>query len=297
MRLALVLVLSLVVSGCAIVRKDKEEPVETPAESRSKAGPVLKPSDVLKPDSRAVPSPITDHFSMRVIYFQPSVTTQLRLNSSVNTPGTLLSGEKDLGLDDVLNQGRVSLDMRVVKHHHFRLDFFKSSRFKQGTLQNDINFGDFLFTQGSQFRADLDWRTFTISYDYMPLHTEHFEAGFLHSINIVQARASGGEPGTNNRETASEVVAYPTLGLGGTARITRRFSFNARGQVLYVNRSDGTGRFADLHADLQFRMTPNTSVGLGYTRLQNEFELFDIDQPLLFKMNTNGFEAFFRASF
>src|SRR5438477_5490174 len=90
MRLALVLVLSLVVSGCAIVRKDKEEPVESPA-SRAKAGPVLKPSDVLKPDSQSVPSPITDHFSMRVIYFQPTVTTELRLNSSANTEGTLLS--------------------------------------------------------------------------------------------------------------------------------------------------------------------------------------------------------------
>jgi len=46
MRLALVLVLSLAVSGCAIVRKDKEEPVESPA-SRGRAEPVLKPSDVL----------------------------------------------------------------------------------------------------------------------------------------------------------------------------------------------------------------------------------------------------------
>src|SRR5437868_8310148 len=97
MRLALVLGLSLVVSGCAIVRKDKEEPVGNPASrtqeeptqgpasrtrqepapgspSRGKSGPVLKPSDVLKPDSQVIPSPITDHFSMRVIYFQPSVT-------------------------------------------------------------------------------------------------------------------------------------------------------------------------------------------------------------------------------
>ena len=303
MRLALILGLSLVVSGCAIVRKDKEEPVESPATRENpapqqKTGPArIKPSDVLKPDTHDIPSPITDHFAMRVIYFQPSVTTLLRLYSPAGTAGTLLSGEKDLGLDDVMNMGRVSVDMRVVKHHHFRLDFFKSSRFQQGTLSRDINFGDFLFTQGTQFRADLDWRTLTISYDYMPLQTEHFEAGFLHGLSIVQVRAEGGEPGTNNRETASEVAAYPSFGLGGTARITRRFSFNARGQVLYVNRSDGTGRFADLHADLQFRWTPNLAVGLGYTRLKNELELFNIDQPLLFKMNTNGFEAFVRASF
>src|SRR3954462_6547227 len=97
MRLALVLVLSLAVSGCAIVRKDKEEPVESPA-ARHKAEPVLKPSDVLKPDSRAIPSPVTDRFSMRVIYFQPSVTTNIRLDATDGTPGTLLNAEDDLGL-------------------------------------------------------------------------------------------------------------------------------------------------------------------------------------------------------
>jgi hypothetical protein len=296
MRLALVLVLSLAVSGCAIVRKDKEEPVESPA-SRGRAEPVLKPSDVLKPDSNVIPSPITDHFAMRITYFQPSVTTNLRLDASDTTPGTLLSAENDLGLDGTLNQFRVEADMRMVKHHHFRLDFFKASRFQEGVLARDIRFGDFTFNTGDRFRANLDWRTLSITYAYTPLLTERFEAGFLHGLHVVQTKASGGEPGTLNRESASEVGIYPTFGLTGTVRLWRRFSFNVRGQVLYVDREDFTARMADMHADLQFRMTPNTAIGLGYTRLKNELELFDIDQALLFKMNTNGPELFFRASF
>jgi hypothetical protein len=296
MRLALVLVLSLAVSGCAIVRKDKEEPVESRA-SRTKAGPVLKPSDVLKPDSRSIPSPVTDHFAMRITYFQPTVTTQLRLDATDGTPGTLLSGETDLGLDDTLNQLRVEADMRMAKHHHFRVDYFKASRFNEGILARDIDFGDFRFTQGSRFRANLDWRTFSVTYAYMPLLTERFEAGFLHGLHVVQTRAEGGEPGTLNREAASESGAYLTFGLGGTARITRRFAVTARGQVLYIDRTDFTARMADLHLDVQFRATPNVAVGLGYTKLKNELELFDIDQQLLFKMNIDGPELFVRASF
>jgi hypothetical protein len=296
MRLALVLVLSLAVSGCAIVRKDKEEPVESPA-ARHKAEPVLKPSDVLKPDSRTIPSPVTDRFSMRIIYFQPSVTTNIRLDATDGTPGTLLSAEDDLGLDDVLNQMRVEVDMRMVKHHHLRVDFFKAGRFQQGTLARDIRFGDFIFDAGTQFRANLDWRTFSITYMYMPLLTERIEAGFLHGIHVVQTKASGGEPGTLNRESASEVGIYPTFGLGGTFRFTRRFALTARGEMLIVDRHDFTAKMADIHADVQFRWRPNVAFGLGYTKLTNELELFDIDQTLLFNMDTNGPELFARVSF
>ena len=94
MRLALVLVLSLVISGCAIVRKDKEEPVESPP-SRSRAEPVLKPSEVMRPDSTGIASPVSDHFAFRVIYFQPSVTTEVRLDPTNGlNDGTLLSAEE-----------------------------------------------------------------------------------------------------------------------------------------------------------------------------------------------------------
>src|SRR4051812_5383232 len=166
MRLALVLVLSLVMSGCAILRKDKEEPVESPP-TRGKAEPVLKPSEVLKPDSLGIASPVSDHFAFRVIYFQPSVSTDFRFDPTNNPKGgTALSAEDDLGLDDQVNQGRVEFDMRLRERHHLRADFFKLSRFKQQPLAQDINFGDFTFRAGDNFRTKLDWRVLSITYTY-----------------------------------------------------------------------------------------------------------------------------------
>jgi hypothetical protein len=297
MRLGLVVLLCLLNTGCALWRRDREEPVEN-GPRPEKAGPVLKPSEVLKPESLEIPSPVTDHFYVRGIYFQPSVTTLLRLDASDGSEGTLLSAEDDLGLDDTLNQARMEIDMRMSRHHHFRFDFFKVSRFQQQTLPRDIQFGDFTFTEGTLFRTKLDWRTFSITYVYAPLQTERVEMGFLHGLHIVQTKAEGSEPGTLNRESASEVGIYPTFGLGGSVRLSRRFSFTARGQVFVIaGREDFSATMADFHADLQFRWHKNLAIGLGYTKLQNELELFDIDQTLLFNMNTSGPELFFRASF
>ena len=67
MRLGLIVLLCLVNAGCAIVRKDAEEPVDnTPRQA--KAEPELKPSEVLQPKSLRIASPITDRFYLRGTY-------------------------------------------------------------------------------------------------------------------------------------------------------------------------------------------------------------------------------------
>ena len=97
MRLGLIVLLCLVNAGCAIVRKDAEEPVDNTPRT-AKAEPELKPSEVLQPKSLRIASPITDRFYMRGTYFPAAVTTEIRLDPNSNPLGTLLSAEDlDLG--------------------------------------------------------------------------------------------------------------------------------------------------------------------------------------------------------
>ena len=132
MRLGLFFLLCVLNVGCAIVRKDKEEPVEN-GPREEKAEPVLKPSEVLKPESasRKSASPLTDHFWVRGTYFQGDVVTLMRVDSagSVTPDGTLLSGEEDLGLDDVVNMGRMEFNVRMSERNNLRLDYFKLDRY------------------------------------------------------------------------------------------------------------------------------------------------------------------------
>ena len=112
MRLGLIVLLCLLNAGCAIVRDDKNEPVDN-GPRQEKAEPVLKPSEVLKPKSLELASPITDHFYMRGTYFRASVTTDAAARSGRAPPDTTLSGEDDLGLDDKVDQGRMEFDIRM----------------------------------------------------------------------------------------------------------------------------------------------------------------------------------------
>src|ERR1044072_4145623 len=120
MRLTPIVFLCLLNAGCGLLRHDKEEPVDE-GPKQVKAEPVLKPSEVLKPKSLQVASPISDHFYIRGTHFPASVTTELRLDPNATTEGTVLSGEDDLGLDDKVDQGRMEFDIRLRENNHVRI--------------------------------------------------------------------------------------------------------------------------------------------------------------------------------
>jgi len=296
MRLTLIVVLCLLNAACAVVRKDKEEPVDNGPDQPT-SEPELKPSEVLKPKKLRVASPVSDHFYMRGTYFPASVTTELRLDPGPLVEGSLLSGEDDLGLDDKVDQGRMEFDIRMGELNHVRIDYFKLNRFNQQPLPRDIIFGDFIFDEGTTFRSKLDWRVLTLTYTRSFIRTDRFEAGVGLGIHLIEAQAEGGEPGTLNREEASEVGIFPTVALSAAFRISRRWSITARGQQWSANPEDFKGTMADYHGDIQYRWRDNFAFGIGYTMLKTELEVFDEDAPLLFNLDTTGPEVFFRVSF
>ena len=297
MRLTLIVVLCLLNAGCALWRKDKEEPVDNSGPVKQKAEPVLKPSEALKPKSLDIASPVNDHFYVRGIYFPASVTTILRLDPSAAIAGSTLSGEDDLGLDDQVDQGRMEFDIRMRENNHVRIDYFKLNRFSEQPLPRDIVFGDEIFEEGTNFRSKLDWRVLTLTYTYSFVHTNRFEGGLGLGLSVIEAQASGGEPGTLDREEASEVGIFPTIAANLAFRISKRWSVTLRGQQFSANPEDFEGKMADYHGDIQYRWRRNFAVGLGYSRMETDLQVFDADQPLLFNLDTSGPELFFRASF
>jgi hypothetical protein len=297
MRSALIVLWCVFTVGCAVVRDDAAEPVESRADREAKKAAPERASDVLKPDTNDIASPVNDDFFMRISYFKPSVTTEIQLNSNGNVrEGTVLSAEDDLGLDDSLDQIRMEAGMRIHRYSLLRVDYFRMSRFQQQPLPRDIDFGDFQFDAGDMFRTKLDWRVFTIT-GTGQVNLERIDAGLGIGIHVIQVQAEGREVGTTRLEEASEVAIFPTIAANFTWRISKRWSTTLRGQMFSASPEDFSGKLSDYHFDLQYRWRKNFSVGIGYTMLETNFELIDTDQPLLFNMKTEGPELFIRAAF
>lgn len=299
MRLGLVILLSLLMTGCALWRKDKEEPVENRQE-REKAEAVLKPSEALKPKTQELASPISDRFYMRGTAFQGAVETDIRVDStgSALPDGTLLSAEDDLGLDDTIEQARMEFNVRMADKHNVRVDYFKLNRFGQVQLAEPIGFGDFDFDAGDTFRTSLDYRTLSLTYTYSFIRMDRFEWGIGLGAYIFELHARGGEPGTLNFDEDSEAGIFPTGAMQMAFRISKRWAVSARAnQLKIMGEEDADGGYREFHADVQYRWRKNFAVGLGYTSTNLELELSDADEPFLFNMDVSGPELFFRAAF
>jgi hypothetical protein len=300
MRLGLVILLSLLMTGCALWRKDKDEPVESRGD-REKVEPVLRPSEALKPEADEIASPITDHFYMRGSYYQAAVASELRISSTGALPnaldGDLVSLEDDYGLDDVIDQARLEFDFRLRNRNHLRVDYFKMNRFGEVLSQNAVQIGDFDIQVGDRIRTKFDWRVLSLTYTYSLFKSDRFEAGAGIGAHIVETQYEISEPGTLNREQLSDANPFATIAVNGAYRISKRWAVSARAQAYTLDKDGYEATMQDFHGDIQYRWRKNFAVGLGYTRLYAEFIYDETDQPFQFSMDTSGPELFFRASF
>jgi hypothetical protein len=249
------------------------------------------------PPKQPPASPLTDHFALRAIYYQPSLTTDARFDSDAGVAGTPFNGEQDLALDDVANQGRVELMIRIRERSRVRVDYFRVERFGDLSLVRDIRFRNTLYRTGDRVESNFDWRMLGFTYTWSALRTERYELGVGMGLHMIEAETRAVVRARGLRDTGSGVGILPTLALDGTWVLSRRWSLNGRAQYLSVAASGIDGAFGDYHFDAQYRLRPNVAFGLGYSATRLNATITDRQLPGRLAIDARGPEAYFRVSF
>jgi hypothetical protein len=258
----------------------------------------------IKPDkNRWTPSPITDRFYVRGTFFNPAITTTMRIDTQspgpglMGTTGTTVSGEQDLGLDGRLPQGRIEIMFRLRERNRLRVDYFETNRRGDNVIGRQILFGDVTFLPGDRVTSSIDWRQFGLTYTYSVLRRDRFELGIGLGVYFLEAEARGAVEAKQLRQEVSGAGAFPTIPLDFTWRISSRFAFVARGQYFHASVRDFEGSMGEYHGDFQYRWKPNFSLGAGYTVMKSSLDVNDTDFPGALRLNVRGPEAFFKVSF
>jgi hypothetical protein len=254
----------------------------------------------LPPRKRETPSPITDHFYVRVSYFSAQARTYLRVDPTdapAGTLGTPLSAENDLGLPNRLKEGRVEFMFRMRERNKVRVDYFEANRSGSKVLANDVVFGNETFGAGQLAQSSLDWQMFDITYTYSLYRSDRLEAGTGLGLYLLQVNASGAVPALFQQQQVSAAGPFPALPLDLAWRISSRFALTARTAYLRATLNGFRGWFADTHADAQYRWGPNFAIGLGYSSVRTSLTKQGGNFPGEFSMSVSGPEAFIRFSF
>jgi hypothetical protein len=258
----------------------------------------------IKPDkSRKTTSPITDRFYVRGTFFNPAISTTLRIDTQspgpglLGTTGTVVSGERDLGLDSRIPQGRIEIMFRLRERNRLRVDYFETNRRGDHAIARQVLFGNETFGINDRVTSTVQWRQFGLTYTYSVLRTDRFELGLGLAVHFVEAEARAAVDARALRQEVSGAGAFPTIPLDFTWRISRRFAMVARAQYLRASVNNFEGSMGDYHGDFQYRWKPNFSLGAGYTVMRSFLQVQDNHFPGLFRQNVRGPEAFFKVSF
>lgn len=252
---------------------------------------------------RGATSPISDRFYVIGSFYDPAVSTSLRIDGqspAAGMPGrtgTVVSGEKDMGLAGRLQQPRIELMFRLKKRNRLRLNYFETSRHGDRLLSRPVFFGDLDFDVGDRVTSYLDFRSFDLTYTYSFLRTEHFELGTGLAAHFIEAVGHGAVAARNERKDISGSGVFPTVPLDFTWVISRHFAFTTRAQYFKASVSGFTGALGQYHGDLQYRWKPNFTLGAGYTRMKWSLDVNDANFPGIFRLDVRGPEAFFKVSF
>jgi hypothetical protein len=235
--------------------------------------------------------PLFDHrLSVTAGLGYGSLDTTLRIDASDGAPGTTLSAEEDLGLDDADLADRLEVTLRPRKRHRIRLGLAALTGDRRGSTvaEEDLLVGDDVFTAGETVDSRVRMRAWSASYAYSFLRRPRYEIGLSLGYTSVGLTAEAGVPSRGIRQRFEETVPAPQAGVDASFRFNRRWYAEARYQYFKVSEDDASGRLTQWEAAVMYQFNEHLSAGLAFTSFDGEVEFTEPGDSALFQQQTDS---------
>ncbi len=284
--------LLLVIPGLALastlaVAAQSDAPAQPPA-----------PLPAKLPDWAPKPRPnvVEDRFRVEVNMLGASATTDMRVDESPTLPGTEISAEDDLGLDDFQLLPQAELTLLPGERHLVRLSAFAMHRSADKFIEREISFDNEDYEIGERVDSLLNLTMFGLTYGYRFVVHRRGELSATFGLQIADVEANAVVRSRVVRESESGVAPLPLLGFEGRFDFTQRWAMEARAQYLTVNADQVNGSILDGRLALSWRLNPYLALGLGYRTFRIDVDSADEDTPGFVDLSVDGPLLFVRAS-
>jgi hypothetical protein len=234
------------------------------------------------PDWAPKPKPhiIEDRFRAEVSILGAAFDTQLRLDPSPTIPGTVVSAEDDLALDDSQFLILGELTLLPGDRHLVRLNGLSARRAAQTILERGIVFEDNVYFRGERVDSELNFTMFGLTYGYRFIASDRAELSASFGIQVVEVEANAVVRSRVVRDPESGVAPLPLIGLEGRYDFTDHWSLEARVQYLTANLDDVDGSVLDVRGAISWRANPYLVFGLGYRSFSIDIDSQNDSTPL-----------------
>lgn len=257
-----------------------------------------KPTNDKLPDWAPQPKPhvVEDRFRVEVMTLSADIDTDIRVDPTLATPGTLINAEDDLGLDDNKLLPLAEITLLPGDRHLIRLSGFSLRRSARKEIDQTIVFDDQTYLPGEPVDSTLNLTSVGLTYGYSVVKTRSVDVALSFGVQIVEVEANALVRRRVVRESETAITPLPLVGIEGRFDFNERWSIEARAQYLSVEFDEIDGSVLDARAALTWRMNPYLVFGLGYRTFDVQVDSRDIDDPGIFDLKMAGPLLFMRAS-
>lgn len=242
-------------------------------------------------------TPFGDRFRLTSGLLSVATETQVRSDADNGSPGTLVSGEKDLGLRERTEMADVEAELRLRPRHKLRFNYFQLDRRAQTQLTRQIDFGNQSYLVDDFTQSRLAVSNFSVTYSYLFMRRERFELGASLGLQMYQFEGDVDVPARLIKEQESESAPVPILGLEAAVRFSSRWHAEARAEYLSATVDQVEGNMKNLRAGVFYRFSNNIAAGLGYALCNSRVLLKDPGNSGRWNFDNRGGELLFRVSF
>jgi len=232
-----------------------------------------------------------------------SFDTNARIDpETTDQAGTLISFERDLGLDDSRTLQRFGMQWRPLRRHELAASYFSAPRDGQELINREILFRNQLYPVNALVTTSFDLEYASLTYTWWARRSPRDGLGITLGAAAISLDASvtASNPLTSVTVTQEAETDVPVALAGLQGRVAIRPRLHGEASVSALPRvtiGDYTGNALTAAARLEYR--PVSWLGVGATYHYFRLEL-DVEQASLrgsLDMTIRGPEAFLRLAF
>ena len=220
---------------------------------------------------------LSEKFNVDIGLFMPERRVELSVNGPVGTiQGENIDFDESFGLRKRDDLFALNFGWRFGEKWELGAQYFESDGQRQAVLEEDVEWGEFVFGAGTGVTAGIDFRLFRTFFGRNFDSADHHDFGvglglrymeigaFIEGLAIVNGQQAG-----FRRETVSAKAPLPNVGVWYVRSLSDRWATRLRFDWFGAEYDDYDGQLINLSAGVNYRLFKNVGLGLSY----NYFEI------------------------
>ena len=230
---------------------------------------------------------LTDKFSLDLGVFFPERQVTMGIDGPIGLPGEDIDFDKSFGIKKSEELFSLNFGWRFGEKWQLGAQYFASSGERSRVLQEDVEWNDIIFSQGTGVVAGLDFDLLRLFFAREFKSSDRGEFGLglgIHWLQIggwIEGNAViNGVPAGFRRESVKAEAPLPNIGAWYTYSFSPKWAFKARFDWLSANIDEYDGTLINAAVGINYQVFEHAGVGLSYN-------LFDLD----FNINKSGWHG------